>query len=73
MAKLDGLKEKLGEFRFYRGIVVGLLIGILGSLLLKELSDILVICGISVLVILTIIWVWLSLAISEKIKEIEKI
>lgn len=71
--KLDGAKEKLSEFRFYRGIVVGLIIGIGGSLLLKELSSILTIYGICALIILTMIWLWLSLAISDKIKEIERL
>ena len=71
--KLDGAKEKLNEFRFYRGIVVGLIIGIGGSLLLKELNNILTIYGICALIILTMIWVWLSVAISDKIKEIERL
>ena len=71
--KLDGAKEKLSEFRFYRGIVVGLIIGIGGSLLLRELSNTLIIYGICALIILTMIWLWLSLAISDKIKEIERL
>ena len=71
--KLDGAKEKLSEFRFYRGIVIGLIIGIGGSLLLRELSNTLILYGICALIILTMIWLWLSLAISDKIKEIERL
>lgn len=73
--KKDEIKEKLSELRFYRGIVVGLIVGIGGSLLssFKTLDNVLICVGIGSIIILVAILVPLTLLINGKIKEIKGI
>lgn len=73
--KKDEIKEKLSELRFYRGIVVGLIVGIGGSLLssFKTLDNALICVGIGSIIILVAILVPLTLLINGKIKEIKGI
>lgn len=61
--------KKLDEVKFYRGIVVGLIIGIVGSLLssFKTLNNVLICVGIGAVMIL----VPLTLQINDKIKEMK--
>ena len=75
MSKEKGLEKKLDEFKFYRGIVVGLIIGIVGSLLssFKTLDNALICVGIGAIIVLAMILAPLTLKINAKIKEIERI
>lgn len=61
--------KKLDEVKFYRGIVVGLIIGIVGSLLssFKTLNNVLICVGIGAVMVL----VPLTLQINDKIKEMK--
>ena len=72
---MKSLEKSLDEFRFYRGIVVGLIVAIVGTLLTsyKVLENVLICCGIGAIIILVMILVPLTLKINEKIKEIERI
>lgn len=65
--------KKLDEVKFYRGIVVGLIIGIVGSLLssFKTLNNVLVCVGIGAVMVLVMILVPLTLQINDKIKEMK--
>ncbi len=65
--------KKLDEFKFYRGIVVGLIISIIGSLLLsyKTLEKVIIFGGVGVVVVLLIVWVALIVGINYKIKEMK--
>lgn len=49
--------KKLDEFKFYRGIVVGLIISIIGSLLLsyKTLEKVIIFGGVGVVIVLLIV------------------
>ena len=66
------LEKSLDEFKFYRGIVVSLVIGILGTLLLsfKALENVLICGGIGIVIILIFILIPLTLKINEIIREI---
>lgn len=74
MSKEKALEKRLDELKFYRGIVVGLIIAILGFLLTnyKNVDSILIFCGIIAIIILFIMWIFFIFAINTKIKEIEK-
>ena len=65
--------KKLDEFKFYRGIVVGLIISIIGSLLLsyKTLERVIIFGGVGVVIVLLIVWVALIFGINYKIKEMK--
>lgn len=65
--------KKLDEVKFYRGIVVGLIIGIVGSLLsiFKTLNNVLICVGIGAVMVLVMILVPLTLQINDKIKEMK--
>ena len=65
--------KKLDEFKFYRGIVVGLIISISGSLLLsfKTLEKVLMFGGLGVIIVLLIVWIALTFGINDKIKEMK--
>ncbi len=74
MALEKGLEKELDELRFYRGIVVSLIIGIIGTLLLnfKTLEKIIIFGGVGAIVVILIIWFALTFAINAKIKEIKE-
>lgn len=74
MSKEKALEKRLDELKFYRGIIVGLIIGILGFLLTsyKTADNVLIFCGIGAVVLLFIVWIVFVVAINDKIKEIEK-
>lgn len=73
MAGVKRKREKLDEFKFYRGIVVGLIISIIGSLLLsyKTLEKVIIFGGVGVVIVLLIVWVALIFGINCKIKEMK--
>ena len=75
MSKEKALEKRLDELKFYRGIVVSLIIGILGTLLLsyKTLENLLICGGIGIVIILIFILIPLTLKINERIKDIERI
>lgn len=75
MALEKGLEKELDELRFYRGTVVGLVIGIISTLLLsfKTLENVLICSGIGLVIISLFILIPLTLKINEKIKEIKEI
>ena len=66
--------KKLDEVKFYRGIVVGLIIGIVGSLLssFKTLNNVLICVGIGAVMVLVMILVPLTLQINDKDKRNER-
>ncbi len=70
---MKSLEKSLDEFRFYRGIVVSLIIGILGTLLLsfKVLEGVLICGGIGIVIILIFILIPLTLKINGIIREIK--
>ena len=74
MALEKGLEKELDEFRFYRGVVVAAIVGIVGSLLssFRTLGNALVCCGIGAVIVLVMILVPLTLKIEAKIKEIKE-
>lgn len=73
MSELDETKEKLTEFRFWRSIIVALLIGILGWLLTNNTNSntYLFICAILASVVLFIFLIILTIKIIKKIKQIK--
>ena len=75
LSKEKALEKRLDELKFYRGIVVSLIIGILGTLLLsyKTLENLLICGGIGIVIILIFILIPLTLKINERIKDIERI
>lgn len=75
MGKKDETKEKLTEFRFWRGIIVALLIGILGWLLTNNIhsSPYLFLFAILASAILFIFLIILTIKIIKKIKEIKEL
>ncbi len=75
MTKLDGLKERLAELRFWRGIAVAVIIGIFGWIFTsyKTTDNLLLCCGVGVIAIVAVIMLAICFAINDKIKEIEKL
>ena len=75
MAKIDETKAKLDEFKTYRNIVLGAIITILGWIATsyKATENVLIICGIGVVVVLVVIVVALVFAINDKIKDLGKL
>lgn len=75
MALEKGLEKELDELKFYRGIVVSLVIGIVSTLLLsyKTLDNALICGGIGIAIILVFFLIPLTLKINMKIKEIKEV
>ena len=69
--KIKALEKMLDELKFYRGVLVGLIIGIFGFLLTNDKSadNAVIVCGIGSLIIF-VVWIVFVFAINNKIKEI---
>lgn len=74
MSKEKALEKRLDELKFYRGVVVGVIIGVLSWIFTsyKTISNLLIGCGIAMVVIAFIVLIAVTFAISNKIDEIEK-
>lgn len=74
MSKEKALEKRLDELKFYRGIVVGLIIGILGWIFTSyhTADNVLLFCGIGMVIVAFVVWVAVTLAINNKINEIER-
>ena len=70
--KIKALEKMLDELKFYRGVLVGLIIGIFGFLLTnyKNADNAVIVCGIGALIIIFVVWIVFVFAINNKIKEI---
>lgn len=74
MAREKALEKRLDELKFYRGIIVGLVLGILSWIFTsyKTADNVLLCCAIGVVIVAFVVWVAVSFAINDKINEIEK-
>lgn len=68
----DRVKAELDEFKTYRTSVLGVIIAILGWIATnyKTTENIIIICGIGVVIVLTIVFIALIVAIREQIKKL---
>ena len=69
-----GLEKELDELRFYRGIAVSVVFGVISTLLLsfKTLENMLIYCGIGVAILALFALIPLTLKINDKIREIKE-
>lgn len=72
MSKKDEIKEKIAEYRFWRGIIVAAIIGIFGFIFTSyfKINKIIIILGSGLVLIMFFLTIAITLAIQKEIKDL---